>query len=238
MSGLSVLPCPRPSTRTLVDGKGRCLALFLRTGQGGGMSPSGARGHHAPVGFLLVAAGRSCHDRPMRAFICEVDQHGLRRLVPEDLVPGDELTRYASAPSPPPTTVARALLADGDAEDGVPIATEKKATNLVRDPGFTVSELLETRSWPSDSRKPIREWLSRTPNSRDRVDSPQNLVDSRKPSIARVAYRPDRCFLLRCYRILGHAGGRFRLAGDGLTVSARLLEGRFPAWREALPARE
>ena len=53
----------------------------------------------------------------MRAFICEVDQHGLRRLVPEDLIPGDDLTRYASAPFARPTTVARALLADGDAED-------------------------------------------------------------------------------------------------------------------------
>ena len=30
-------------------------------------------------------------------------------------------------------------------------------------------------------------------------------------------------------------GGRFQLAGEGLSVSARLLEGRFPAWREALP---
>ena len=81
------------------------------------MTPRCTRRQTAPGGFRPAAAGRSCDDRPMRAFICEVDHHGLRRLVPEDLVPGDDLTRYASAPSPRPTTVARALLADGDAED-------------------------------------------------------------------------------------------------------------------------
>jgi hypothetical protein len=53
----------------------------------------------------------------MRAFVCEVDHHGLRRLVAEDPVPGDDLTRYARAWFPWPTTVARALLDDGDAED-------------------------------------------------------------------------------------------------------------------------
>ena len=53
----------------------------------------------------------------MRAFVCEVDHHGLRRLVPEDLVPGDELARYARTQFAWPTTVARALLDDGDAED-------------------------------------------------------------------------------------------------------------------------
>ena len=66
----------------------------------------------------MVWAGRPCYDRPMRAFVCEVDGHGLRRLVPEDSVPGDELARYARARSPrPATTAAWALLADGDAED-------------------------------------------------------------------------------------------------------------------------
>jgi hypothetical protein len=53
----------------------------------------------------------------MRAFVCEVDGHGLRRLVPEDLVTGDELVRYARARSPQPATTAWALLADADAED-------------------------------------------------------------------------------------------------------------------------
>src|SRR4051794_7406679 len=53
----------------------------------------------------------------MRAFVCEVDHSGLRRLVPEELVPGDALAWYARARFPRPTTVAWALLADGDAED-------------------------------------------------------------------------------------------------------------------------
>ena len=61
--------------------------------------------------------GRTCYDRPMRAFICEVDEHGLRRLVAEDLVAGDNLARYALTRFPRPTTVAWVLLNDGDAED-------------------------------------------------------------------------------------------------------------------------
>ena len=66
----------------------------------------------------MVWAARPCSDRPMRAFVCEFDGHGLRRLVPEDLVPGDELVQYARARSRrSATTAAWALLAEGDAED-------------------------------------------------------------------------------------------------------------------------
>src|SRR5205823_3918061 len=57
------------------------------------------------------------------------------------------------------------------AQEGLPIATEQKTTILVQCPGFTASVLLETRPEPPDSRKPIREWLSRTRNSQDRTDS-------------------------------------------------------------------
>ena len=53
----------------------------------------------------------------MRAFICEVDHRGLRRLVPEDSVPGDDLARYARSHFARPITRALALLADVDAED-------------------------------------------------------------------------------------------------------------------------
>jgi hypothetical protein len=54
----------------------------------------------------------------MRAFVCEVDGHGLQRLVPEDLLPGDEPVRYARARFPRPAeTAAWAPLADGDADD-------------------------------------------------------------------------------------------------------------------------
>jgi hypothetical protein len=45
---------------------------------------------------------------------------------------------------------------------GVSIATEQKTTNLVRRPGFPASELLKTRLGSLESRRPIREWLSRT----------------------------------------------------------------------------
>jgi hypothetical protein len=53
----------------------------------------------------------------MRAFVCEVDRSGLRRLIPEDLLPGDAAAWYSRARFPRPTTVVWALLTDGDAED-------------------------------------------------------------------------------------------------------------------------
>jgi hypothetical protein len=54
----------------------------------------------------------------MRAFVCEVDGHGPRRLVPKDLLPGDEPVRYARAQFPRlAATAAWARLADGDADD-------------------------------------------------------------------------------------------------------------------------
>jgi hypothetical protein len=52
----------------------------------------------------------------MRAFVCEVDHTGLRRLVPEDLLAGDDLGSYLRRWFPRPTTVAWALLSDEDAE--------------------------------------------------------------------------------------------------------------------------
>ena len=52
----------------------------------------------------------------MKAFVCEVDQSGLRRLVPEDLVLGDELGRLARQRASRPTTLVWALLHNHDAE--------------------------------------------------------------------------------------------------------------------------
>jgi len=52
---------------------------------------------------------------------------------------------------------------------GVPIATEKKTTNLVCGPGSTAISLLETRLRWAESRNRIREWLSR-------IKIPQNLA--------------------------------------------------------------
>ena len=64
----------------------------------------------------LDCDGWSCYDHTMRAFICEVDETGLRRLLSEDVLAGDGVrgsTRHRFAR---PTTVAWTLLDDGDAE--------------------------------------------------------------------------------------------------------------------------
>ena len=60
--------------------------------------------------------GGSCYDRTMRAFLCEVDATGLRRFLPEDVLAGDGVSRYARGRFARPTTLARALLDNGDAE--------------------------------------------------------------------------------------------------------------------------
>jgi hypothetical protein len=52
----------------------------------------------------------------MKAFVCEVDQSGLYRLVPEDLVRGDERRRLARLRASRPTALVWALLHDRDAE--------------------------------------------------------------------------------------------------------------------------
>ena len=80
-----------------------------KSGAGGPLFP----GRRLPG---LASAARPCYDRSMRAFVCEVDQTGLRRLVPEDLVPGDELGRLVRPRVSRPTTLVWALLHDRDAE--------------------------------------------------------------------------------------------------------------------------
>ena len=52
---------------------------------------------------------------------------------------------------------------------GVPIATEQKTTNLVPTPVNSAVRLLKTRLQRLDSRKPIRERLSRIKIPRDLV---------------------------------------------------------------------
>jgi len=52
----------------------------------------------------------------MRAFICEVDETGLRRLISEDVLAGDGVYCYTRHRFARPTTVAWTLLDDGDAE--------------------------------------------------------------------------------------------------------------------------
>jgi hypothetical protein len=71
-----------------------------------------------PVGFRprLDRDGGSCYDRTMRAFLCEVDETGLRRLISEDVLAGDGVHCYLRHRFARPTTVAWTLLDDGDAE--------------------------------------------------------------------------------------------------------------------------
>ncbi len=61
-------------------------------------------------------ARHSCYDRPMRAFVCEVDHHGLRRLLPEHLLTAEEMAGLARAPSRPSSAIVWALLEEPDAE--------------------------------------------------------------------------------------------------------------------------
>jgi hypothetical protein len=53
----------------------------------------------------------------MRAFICEVDHHGLRRLLPEDLLPAEQPRRLARISSGRPPAFVWALVDDPDVED-------------------------------------------------------------------------------------------------------------------------
>src|SRR4051812_36531239 len=60
---------------------------------------------------------RTCYDGTMKAFVGEVDQGGLRRFLPEDAIPRDELRRLARGPAPRSRTVVWILLDDRNAED-------------------------------------------------------------------------------------------------------------------------
>jgi hypothetical protein len=82
--------------------------------------PDGARARAKelePVGFRprLDRDGWSSYDRTMRAFLCEVDETGLRRFLTEDVLAGDGVRGYLRHRFARPTTVAWTLL-DGDAE--------------------------------------------------------------------------------------------------------------------------
>jgi hypothetical protein len=53
----------------------------------------------------------------MRAFVCEVDPSGIRRFIPEDLIPNDDLRHLARSLPRPMTTLVWTLLSDDDADD-------------------------------------------------------------------------------------------------------------------------
>jgi hypothetical protein len=53
----------------------------------------------------------------MRAFVCGIDHHGLRRLLPEELLPAEVLRRLACGSSGRTPAFVRVLVEDPDAED-------------------------------------------------------------------------------------------------------------------------
>jgi hypothetical protein len=61
-------------------------------------------------------AGPSCYDRLMKAFVCEIDTQGLRRVLPEGILPAGELSRLARGSSRRPSSLVWALLDEPDAE--------------------------------------------------------------------------------------------------------------------------
>jgi hypothetical protein len=65
----------------------------------------------------LAKTGPPCYDGAMRAFVCEVDHAGLRRLLPDEDVPGDVRPHCERVRLACPTTLIWALLANDDAED-------------------------------------------------------------------------------------------------------------------------
>ncbi|MFO0893020.1 MAG: hypothetical protein U0790_28275 [Isosphaeraceae bacterium] len=52
----------------------------------------------------------------MRAFVCEIDTLGLRRVLPEHILPAEELSRLARASGRRSTALVWALLDEPDAE--------------------------------------------------------------------------------------------------------------------------
>jgi hypothetical protein len=52
----------------------------------------------------------------MKAFVCEIDTQGLRRVVPEGILPAEELSRLARASNRRPGALVWALLDEPDAE--------------------------------------------------------------------------------------------------------------------------
>lgn len=64
----------------------------------------------------LALVGSPCYDRAMRAFVCEIDTQGLRRVLPESIIPVEELSRLARASNRRPTALVWALLDEPDAE--------------------------------------------------------------------------------------------------------------------------
>ncbi|MFO0888255.1 MAG: hypothetical protein U0790_03805 [Isosphaeraceae bacterium] len=59
---------------------------------------------------------RPCYVPAMRAFVCEIDHHGLRRFLPEHLLPSEELAGLARVPFRRSSAILWALLEEPDAE--------------------------------------------------------------------------------------------------------------------------
>ena len=83
----------------------------------------------------------------MRAYVCELDLYGLRRVLPEDLLPTEELFRLSRRP----TAAFWALLGERDAEE---LRTElgagrhRDALGLLLDRAVELLPLVATRLQP------------------------------------------------------------------------------------------
>jgi hypothetical protein len=89
---------------------------------------------------LLGRMRQTCYDDAMKAFVGEVDHSGLRRFVPEDAIPRDELGRLARGPMSRPTTVVWALLDD---QDAAAVRTEVTAGRHHRACGLLLNAAVE-----------------------------------------------------------------------------------------------
>jgi hypothetical protein len=143
-------------------------------------------GEQDVAGWMAHSGQNRCHTPPgLRATFAACRKHAKPYLIIEEgtTKPSDVVDWMA-------THHVEVLNVAGNRESKnpglrVPIVAEKKTTNLVRGHGFTVFRLLETRLREADSRKRIREWLSRAGSRRNRVVSPQDVGTSRLPSFAR-----------------------------------------------------
>lgn len=90
----------------------------------------------------ISSTGRAM-TRPMRAYVCEVDQHGLRQFLPEDLLPDEELRRLAWITATRPTKLVWALLDEDDAED---LRARLRAGRYCAACGLLLNRAVELRS--------------------------------------------------------------------------------------------
>lgn len=70
----------------------------------------------APPAAVMAPAGSPCYDRPMKVFVCEIDTQGLRRVLPDGILPAGELSRLARDSARRLTVLVWTLLEEAGAE--------------------------------------------------------------------------------------------------------------------------